>query len=210
MAALSILVGSFAGLRQTNIKRLIAYSSVGHVGFILLGLAAGTALGMHMALLYIMIYVVMSAGTFAVILNLHHNGAWHEDINALSGLAKTKPVLAASFADDLCSRWQGIPPFAGFFAKLYVLQAAMQANLIALSVIAVVASVVAAYYYLRLIKIMYFDEPSHASRRGFFETLYVHRRGLRHHPDRIDIHATGFVCAGQQCGDHIIVIASPG
>ncbi len=158
MSVLSIVIGSFAGLRQMNIKRLMAYSSIGHVGFVLLGLAAGTVAGMHMAIIYIILYVVMSAGSFAVILSLYDEGVWHEDINSLSGLAKTRPVLAVSFAAILFSM-AGIPIMAGFLAKLYVLKAAIEANLITVSVIAVVASVVSAFYYLRLIKIMYFDEP---------------------------------------------------
>lgn len=165
MAFLSVIVGSFAGLRQTNVKRLMAYSSIGHVGFILLGLAAGTISGMQMALLYIMIYIVMSAGAFAVILSLYQDEEWKEDIQSLAGLAKTRPVLALSFAVILFSM-AGIPPLAGFLAKLYVLKAAVEANMIALSVVAVLASVVSAYYYLRLVKIMYFDEPVYTFSEG--------------------------------------------
>lgn len=165
MAFLSVIIGSFAGLRQTNIKRLMAYSSIGHVGFILLGLAAGTITGMHMALLYIMIYIVMSAGAFAVILSLYQDQEWKEDLQSIAGLAKTRPALALSFAVILFSM-AGIPPLAGFLAKLYVLKAAVEANMVVLAVIAVLASVVSAYYYLRLVKIMYFDEPVYTFSEG--------------------------------------------
>jgi NADH-quinone oxidoreductase subunit N len=160
MAFLSILIGAFAGLRQTNLKRLMAYSSIGHVGFIMMSLASGNIQGMQMAIAYLVVYVLMSAGAFAVILSLRHDDAWKEQITDLAGLAKTQPLLALSFMVIIFSMI-GLPPLAGFLVKLNVIKIAVEANMVSLAVIAVLASVVSAFYYLRLIKTMYFDEISH-------------------------------------------------
>lgn len=156
LSVLSLAVGAFAGLVQVNIKRLMAYSSIGHVGFIVMALAVGGSLGVKTALYYTIIYVIMSVGIFAVLLGLYQSREGDEHITALSGLAKRNPVMAACFAVLMFSM-AGIPPMVGFFAKLYVLSAVVQGGLVWLAVIGVVFSVVSAYYYLRLVKIMYFD-----------------------------------------------------
>ncbi|RCK47252.1 NADH-quinone oxidoreductase subunit N [Thalassospira profundimaris] len=158
ISILSMAVGSFAALRQENIKRLMAYSSIGHVGFALVGLAAGTKDGVTGILVYLGIYLVMNLGTFAVILCMRRNDRMAEEITDLAGLAKTKPLMAAITAILMFSM-AGIPPLAGFFGKFYVFKAAVDAGLVTLAVIGLVTSVVSAYYYLRIIKVMYFDEP---------------------------------------------------
>jgi NADH-quinone oxidoreductase subunit N len=155
-------LGAFAAIGQRNIKRLMAYSSIGHMGFALVGLAAGTAEGVQGVLVYMAIYVTMTLGTFACILSMRRDGRLVEDISDLSGLARTKPAMAFFLAMLLFSL-AGIPPLAGFFAKFYVFLAAIKAGLFALAVLGVLASVVGAYYYLVIVKIMYFDEPA----RGF-------------------------------------------
>ena len=158
VSILSMAWGSFAALRQDNIKRLMAYSSIGHVGFALVGLAAGTSEGVAGILVYLGIYLVMNLGTFAVILSMRRNDRMVEEITDLAGLAKTKPLMAAVTAILMFSM-AGIPPLAGFFGKFYVFKAAVDAGLVTLAVIGLVTSVVSAYYYLRIIKVMYFDEP---------------------------------------------------
>ncbi|HEX9558620.1 MAG TPA: NADH-quinone oxidoreductase subunit NuoN [Reyranella sp.] len=158
VAIASMALGSFAAIGQKNIKRLMAYSSIGHMGFALVGLAAGTAEGTQGVLVYIAIYVSMTLGSFAVILTMKRNGHHVEDISALSGLSRTNPLLAFFFAMLLFSL-AGIPPLAGFFAKWYVFVAAIKAGLFTLAVVGVLTSVVGAYYYLSIIKVMYFDEP---------------------------------------------------
>ena len=157
VAIASMLLGSFAAIGQRNFKRLMAYSSIGHMGFALIGLAAGTEEGVRGVLIYTAIYVAMTLGTFAVILSMRRKVGYVEDIGDLSGLARTHPALAFFLAVLLFSL-AGIPPLAGFFAKFYVFLAAIKAGLYALAVIGVLASVVAAYYYLAIVKIMYFDE----------------------------------------------------
>jgi len=158
VAIASMALGSFAAIGQKNIKRLMAYSSIGHMGFALVGLAAGTPEGAQGVLVYITIYVSMTLGSFAVILTMKRNGQHVEDISDLSGLSRTNPLLAFVFAMLLFSL-AGIPPLAGFFAKWYVFVAAIKAGLFTLAVVGVVTSVVGAYYYLSIIKVMYFDEP---------------------------------------------------
>jgi NADH-quinone oxidoreductase subunit N len=155
----SMVLGAFAAIGQTNIKRLMAYSSIGHVGFALVGLAAGTQAGVQGVATYMIIYLVMTLGTFAFILSMRTKDNQVEQIADLAGLSKTNPVRALILTVLMFSL-AGIPPLAGFFAKWYVFLAAMQANLLALSVIGVLASVVGAFYYLRIIKIMWFDEPA--------------------------------------------------
>ena len=158
VAIASMALGSFAAIGQKNIKRLMAYSSIGHMGFALVGLAAGTVEGAQGVLVYISIYVAMTLGSFAVILTMKRNGQHVEAISDLAGLSHTNPLLAFVFAMLLFSL-AGIPPLAGFFAKWYVFVAAIKAGLFTLAVVGVLASVVGAFYYLTIIKVMYFDEP---------------------------------------------------
>jgi NADH-quinone oxidoreductase subunit N len=159
IAIASMLLGAFAAIGQSNIKRLMAYSSIGHMGFALVGLAAGSEAGVQGVVIYLLIYLAMTLGAFACILSMRRRDAMVEDISDLAGLSKTNPIMAFMLAMILFSL-AGIPPLAGFFAKFYVFLAAIEANLYALAVIGVLASVVGAYYYLRIIKIMYFDEPA--------------------------------------------------
>jgi NADH-quinone oxidoreductase subunit N len=157
----SMALGAFAAIGQRNIKRLMAYSSIGHMGFALIGLAAATSDGVEGVLIYMAIYLAMTLGTFAVILAMRRDGQMVEGIRDLSGLAQTNPTMAFFLAMLLFSL-AGIPPLAGFFAKFYVFLAAIKAGLFVLAVIGVVTSVVGAYYYLTIVKIMYFDEPAKA------------------------------------------------
>jgi len=157
----SMALGAFAAIGQTNIKRLMAYSSIGHMGFALVGLAAGTVEGAHGVVVYMAIYLVMTLGTFAGILSMRRGGAYVEDIADLAGLARTNAPMAF-FLGAMMFSLAGVPPLAGFFAKFYVFAAAMKADLYGLAVIGVLLSAVAAYYYLRIVKIMYFDEPAKA------------------------------------------------
>ncbi len=159
VAIASMVLGAFAAIGQKNIKRLLAYSSIGHMGFALVGLAAGTPEGVQGVLVYMAVYVGMTLGTFACVLSMRRDGLMVENISDLSGLARTHPTMAFMFAMLLFSL-AGIPPLAGFFAKFYVFLAAVKAGLYVLSVIGVLASVVGAYYYLLIVKIMYFDEPA--------------------------------------------------
>jgi NADH-quinone oxidoreductase subunit N len=154
----SMALGSFAAIGQTNIKRLMAYSSIGHMGFALVGLAAGTADGV---IIYMAIYLLMTLGTFAAILSMQRDGRYVETIADLAGLARTNGPMAF-FLGAMMFSLAGIPPLAGFFAKFYVFAAAIEANLFALAVIGVLCSVIGAFYYLRIVKVMYFDEPAEA------------------------------------------------
>ncbi len=154
----SMALGSVAAIGQRNIKRMLAYSSIGHMGFALVGLAAGTAEGAQGVVLYLSIYVAMTLGSFAVILAMKRKGLATEEISDFAGLSRTNPVLAFFFAMLMFSL-AGIPPLAGFFAKFYVFLAAIKAGLFTLSVIGVVTSVVGAFYYLNIVKVMYFDQP---------------------------------------------------
>ncbi len=159
LSIVSMLVGGFAAIAQTNIKRLMAYSSIGHVGYALVGLAVGNTEGIGAVLVYMSIYVFMNVGTFAVILSMRANGRPVEGLSDLSGLSKNRPVMAAALAVMMFSM-AGIPPFAGFFGKFFIFMAAVDAGLIPLAVIGVLTSVVAAFYYLRIVKIVYFDDPA--------------------------------------------------
>jgi len=159
VAIASMALGAFAAIGQTNIKRLMAYSSIGHMGFALVGLAAGTTEGVQGVLVYIAIYLTMTLGAFACILAMRRSGGAVEEISDLAGLARGNPPMAFLLAMLLFSL-AGIPPLAGFFAKFYVFLAAIKAGLFALAVLGVLASVIGAYYYLAIIKIMYFDEPA--------------------------------------------------
>jgi NADH-quinone oxidoreductase subunit N len=152
-------LGGFAGIGQVNIKRLMAYSSIGNMGYALIGLAAGSADGVQSVLIYVSIYVAMTLGTFACIIAMRRADGSVEKIADLAGLARTKPGMAFFLAMLLFSL-AGVPPLAGFFGKFYVFLAAMKAGLYTLAILGVLASVVAAYYYLAIVKTMYFDEPA--------------------------------------------------
>ncbi len=156
IAIASMAIGAFAAIAQTNIKRLMAYSSIGHVGFALVGLAAGDEAGVLGVLVYMAIYLAMNLTAFAAILCMKRDGKMVETIADLAGLARTQPLVAAALAIAMFSM-AGIPPLAGFFGKMYVFLAAVSAGLYALAVIGVLASVVSAFYYLRIVKVMYFD-----------------------------------------------------
>jgi NADH-quinone oxidoreductase subunit N len=169
----SMALGSFAAIGQTSIKRLMAYSSIGHMGFALVGLSAGTPEGVHGVIVYMMIYLVMTLGTFSAILSMQRNGRYVETIADLSGLARTNGPMAF-FLGTMMFSLAGIPPLAGFFAKFYVFAAAIEANLFALAVIGVLCSVVGAFYYLRIVKVMYFDDPAPAfDKAGFWVRLVL-------------------------------------
>jgi NADH-quinone oxidoreductase subunit N len=157
----SMLLGAFAAIGQTNIKRLMAYSGIANMGYALVGLAAGTASGASAVLVFLAIYLVMSLGTFGVILAMRRQGRYVEQIQDLAGLSRRQPMLAAALAILMFSL-AGIPPLAGFFGKLYVFLAAIDAGLTMLAVIGLLSSVVAAYYYLRIVKLIYFDPPAEA------------------------------------------------
>jgi len=154
----SMVLAAFAGIGQKNLKRLIAYSSIGHVGFALVGLSAGSLVGVQGVAIYMAVYVTMTIGLFACILSLKNNNGYVEDISDLAGLAQTRPLVAGIMAVLMFSLI-GLPPLAGFFAKWHVFLAAIEANLFALAIIGVLASAVSAFYYLRVVKTMFFDEP---------------------------------------------------
>jgi NADH-quinone oxidoreductase subunit N len=158
IAIASMALGAFAAIGQKNIKRLMAYSSIGHMGYALVGLAANSEAGVRGVAIYMLIYLVMTLGTFAFILAMRRKDGNVEQISDLAGLSSTNPVMA-TILTILMFSLAGIPPLAGFWGKWYVFMAAINANLYALAVIGVLASVVGAYYYLRIIKIMWFDEP---------------------------------------------------
>jgi NADH-quinone oxidoreductase subunit N len=168
----SMLLGAFAAINQTNIKRLMAYSSIGHVGYMLVGLAAGTEAGVRGMVIYLAIYLMMNVGTFACILSMRRSEGMVEGIEDLKGLSKTNPYMAAALLFFMFSM-AGIPPLAGFFGKLYIFLAAIQAELYGLATIGVLSSVVAAFYYVRIVKLMYFDEPSEAFERPLGREMTV-------------------------------------
>ena len=170
LALASMLLGAFAAIGQTNIKRLMAYSSIGHVGFALVGLSAGSEEGIRSLLVYLAIYMVMTLGAFACILAMRREEGPVETIDELSGLAQNNLPMAFILAMLLFSL-AGVPPLAGFFAKFYVFAAAVKAELYGLAIVGVLSSVVGAFYYLRIVKVMFFDE----ARPGFLPTApYVH------------------------------------
>ncbi|WP_117193958.1 NADH-quinone oxidoreductase subunit NuoN [Rhizobium terrae] len=181
----SMLLGSFAAIGQRNIKRLMAYSSIGHMGYALVGLAAGSETGVSGVVLYMTIYMIMTLGTFACIMAMRRKeGGNVENVDDLAGLSSTKPFMAIVLTALMFSM-AGIPPLAGFFAKYFVFVAAIEAKLYALAVIGVLSSVVGAYYYLRIVKLMWFDEAKGEFARisgelrlvfglsGLFVTAYV-------------------------------------
>ncbi len=157
LAVLSMIIGALAAIGQSNIKRLLAYSSIGHMGYALMGLATGSVAGIQASLIYIAIYVVMSFGAFACVIAMRRNGQAVERISDLAGLAAEHPGFAFAFAVFMWSM-AGIPPLAGFFSKLYVFYTAFNAGYDTLTIIAIITSVISAFYYLRVIKVMYFDK----------------------------------------------------
>jgi NADH-quinone oxidoreductase subunit N len=161
VSVLSMLLGSLAAIGQRNIKRLMAYSSIGHMGYALIGLAAGTEVGLRGVLIYMLTYVFMNAGIFACILAMRRRGRMLEQIADLSGLARTDPALALAFAVFMFSM-AGIPPFTGFWGKYFIFTAAVQSGLWTLAVIGVLTSVIGAYYYIRIVKVIYFDAAEEA------------------------------------------------
>jgi NADH-quinone oxidoreductase subunit N len=154
----SMVLAAFAAIGQKNIKRLIAYSSIGHVGFALVGLSAGSLVGVQGVAIYMAIYMTMTIGLFACILSLKNENGYVEEISDIAGLAQTRPFVAVIMAILMFSL-VGLPPLAGFFAKWHVFLAAIEAQLFALAVIGVLASAISAFYYLRIVKIMFFDDP---------------------------------------------------
>jgi len=154
----SMILGAVAAIGQSNIKRLMAYSSIGHMGYALAGLATGTNSGIQSTIIYLTIYLVMNLGAFGCIFMMKRENVYYENINDLSGLSKNHPMVALSFLIILFSL-AGIPPMAGFFAKFYVFVAVIEVKMYALAIIGLVTTVVSAFYYLRIIKIIYFDKP---------------------------------------------------
>ena len=159
ISILSMLWGSVAAITQKSIKRLMAYSSIGHVGYALIGLAVGNEEGARGLLFYLLIYVFMNVGTFAVIMSMRVKGRYVEDISDLAGLAKNNPLMAAALAALMFSM-AGIPPLAGFLGKYFIFVAAVNAGFVPLAVIGLLASVIGAFYYIRIIKLVYFDEAT--------------------------------------------------
>ena len=153
----SMLFGAIAAIGQTNLKRLIAYSSIGHIGYTLAGLAAGSNDGIQSSVIYIAIYIFMNLGLFSCLLMMKRNNKYFEDIEDLSGLSKNHPLLSLSFLIILFSL-AGIPPLAGFFAKFYIFKSVLEQSMYFLAIVGLLSTVVAAFYYLRIIKIMYFDK----------------------------------------------------
>ena len=154
----SMILGAVAAIGQNNIKRLMAYSSIGHMGYALAGLATGTNLGIQSSIIYLVIYLVMNLGAFSCIFMMKKHDIYYENINDLSGLSKNHPVLALSFLIILFSL-AGIPPLAGFFAKFYIFVSVIESKMYALAIIGLLSTVISAFYYLKIIKIIYFDNP---------------------------------------------------
>tara|TARA_B100000029_G_scaffold496299_1_gene562443 strand:- start:33 stop:1445 length:1413 start_codon:yes stop_codon:yes gene_type:complete len=154
----SMILGAVAAIGQNNIKRLMAYSTIGHMGYALAGLATGTNQGIQSTIIYLTIYLVMNLGAFGCIFMMKRENNYYENINDLSGLSKNHPMLALAFLIILFSL-AGIPPLAGFFAKFYIFLAVVEAQMYTLAIIGLVSTVISAFYYLRIIKIIYFDKP---------------------------------------------------
>ena len=153
----SMIFGAVAAIGQTNLKRLIAYSSIGHVGYTLAGLATGSNDGIQNSVIYITIYILMNLGLFSCLLMMKRNNKYFEDIEDLSGLSKNHPLLSLSLLLILFSL-AGIPPLAGFFAKFYIFKSVLEQSMYFLAIVGLLSTVVAAFYYLRIIKLMYFDK----------------------------------------------------
>ena len=159
MSIASMILGAAAAIGQNNIKRLMAYSSIGHIGYAIAGIAAGTENGFKSTLVYISIYIVMNIGAFACILLMKRGGKYVEDIQELSGISKNHPLVSLGLLIILFSL-AGIPPLAGFFAKFYIFKAVIESEMYLLAIIGLLSSVISAFYYLRIIKIMYFDKEN--------------------------------------------------
>ncbi len=157
LAIASMFLGAIAAIGQTNLKRLIAYSSISHIGYALAGLATGSNDGIQSAVIYITIYILMNLGFFSCLLMLKRNNVYYEDIDDLSGLSKNHPLLSLSLLVILFSL-AGIPPLAGFFAKFYIFKSVLEQSMYFLAIVGLLSTVIAAFYYLRVIKIMYFDK----------------------------------------------------
>ena len=157
----SMVFAAFAAIAQKNIKRLMAYSSIGHVGYALIGLACGTSQGVSSLVIYLSIYLIMNIGVFSFILSMKNKGEYYENISDLSGLYKTHPYYSVVITILMFSL-AGIPPLAGFFGKFYIFIAAIESNLLLLAIVGILASVVGAFYYLRIIKVIYFDESKNS------------------------------------------------
>ena len=157
MALASMILGAVAAIGQTNIKRLIAYSSIGHIGYALAGISTGTVAGYSSSIAYISIYVIMNLGVFGCIFLMKKDGKYCEDIKDLAGISKQNPLLAISFLITMFSL-AGIPPLAGFFAKFYIFMSVIESGMYTLAIIGLLSTVISAFYYLRIIKIIYFDE----------------------------------------------------
>jgi NADH-quinone oxidoreductase subunit N len=159
IAIASMFLGSIAAIGQSNLKRLLAYSSIGHMGYALVGLAAGTPDGASSLLIYLVIYLVMNLGVFAFILTMERDGQPVESVPDLAGLSRTRPAQAMAIAILMFSL-AGLPPLVGFFAKFFVFKAAVDAGLVPLAVAGVIASVIGAYYYLNIVRVMYLGDTS--------------------------------------------------
>ena len=157
MSLASMILGAIAAIGQTNIKRLIAYSSIGHIGYALAGISTGTITGYSSSITYISIYVIMNLGVFGCIFLMKKEGEYCEDIKDLAGISKQNPLLAISFLIIMFSL-AGIPPLAGFFAKFYVFMSVIESGMYTLAIVGLLTTVISAFYYLRIIKIIYFDE----------------------------------------------------
>ena len=174
MSLASMILGAVAAIGQTNIKRLIAYSSIGHIGYALAGISTGTTSGYNSSIVYISIYVVMNLGIFACIFLMKKDGKYCESINDLAGMSKQHPLLSVSLLIILFSL-AGIPPLAGFFAKFYIFMSVVENKMYTLAIIGLLSTVISAFYYLRIIKIIYFDEANKSfdqtKNLGIFTTL---------------------------------------
>ena len=157
LAVASMILGAVAAIGQKNIKRLMAYSSIGHMGYALAGVATGNTSGYSSSIFYICIYVVMNIGAFACIYLMRVDNKYKEGINDLSGISKKHPLLAFSFLIILFSL-AGIPPLGGFFAKFYIFMSVIENEMYTLAIIGLLSTVISAFYYLKIIKIIYFDE----------------------------------------------------
>ena len=175
----SMVLAAFAAIAQTNIKRLMAYSSIGHIGYALIGIACVSNEGLRSLLVYLMIYLVMNIAVFSFILSMKRKDEYFENISDLSGLYKNHPFASVMISLTMFSL-AGIPPLAGFFGKFYIFMSAIESNMFALSIIGVLASVVGAFYYLRIVKIIYFDEPQEK-----FDGLSIRSLSLLFYPSSI-------------------------
>jgi len=172
----SMILGAVAAIGQTNIKRLIAYSSIGHIGYALAGISTNTVSGYSSSIVYISIYVVMNLGIFACIFLMKRDGEYCENINDLSGISKHHPILSISLLIILFSL-AGIPPLAGFFAKFYIFMSVIESGMYTLAIVGLLSTVISAFYYLRIIKIIYFDDANkhfdQIKNLGIFTTLLL-------------------------------------